>query len=94
MNLEIIEKQVLFWNKAALLAPIFVTSILGCFWFFQISDIQHLFFIACGLYFATAIIWWWWTMKSIHLILKLMSSTSIELNEVATELKSIRKEIR
>jgi len=46
------------------------------------------------LYFLTAVIWWWWTMKSVHLLVKTLTSTRESVVEVAAELKSIRKELQ
>ena len=93
MTLEKLEQQVLVWNRAAILAPIFFTGLLMVSWFFSLCSTQMLFFIACGLYFLTAIIWWWWTMKSIHLLVKTLTSTKDGVIEVAQELKSIREEL-
>jgi len=94
ITLETLERQVLFWNRAAILAPIFFTGLLMVAYFFQVCGIQTLFFIACGLYFATAVIWWWWTMKSIHLLVRVLASTNVGIREVSTELRSIRKELQ
>ena len=93
MTLEKLEQQVLVWNRAAILAPIFFTGLLMVAWFLSLCSTQMLFFIACGLYFATAVIWWWWTMKSIHLLVKTLTSTKDGVVEVAAELKSIREEL-
>jgi hypothetical protein len=93
MTLEKLERQVLLWNRAAILAPVFFTGMLMIVWFFQLCNLQTLFFIACGLYFFTAVIWWWWTMKSIHLLVKTLTSTRNGIYEVADELRSIRYEI-
>jgi hypothetical protein len=46
------------------------------------------------LYFGTAVIWWWWTMKSIHLLVKTLTSTKDGVQEVAAELKAIRVELQ
>ena len=93
MTLEKLERQVLLWNKAAILAPIFFTGLLMLAWLFSLCSTQTLFFIACGMYFATAVIWWWWTMKSIHMLVKILSSTNIGIKEVSNELKNIREEL-
>jgi len=94
ITLEALERQVLLWNRAAILAPIFFTGLLMVTWFFGICDLQTLFFIACGLYFGTAVIWWWWTMTSIRLLVRTLTSTKEGVQEVAAELKSIRKELQ
>ena len=94
MTLEQLEKQVLLWNKAAILVPIFVTGMLMVAYFFNLCSIDTLFYIACGMYFFTAIVWWWWTMKSVHLLVKTLSATKEGVIEVAAELKSIRKELQ
>jgi hypothetical protein len=94
MTLEQLEKQVLLWNKAAILVPIFVTGMLMVAYFFNMCSIDALFYIACGMYFFTAIVWWWWTMKSVHLLVKTLSATKEGVIEIATELKSIRKELQ
>lgn len=94
MTLEKLEQQVLMWNRAAILAPIFFTGLLMVAWLLNLCNTQTLFFIACGLYFATAVIWWWWTMKSIHLLVKVLQSTSTGVVQVADELKIIREELQ
>ena len=94
MTLEKIERQLLFWNNAAIIAPTFFTVLLSVLWATNLYHIEVLFFIACGLYFITAIIWWWWTMKSLYMILKLMDNTNNNLEEVSVELKHIRKDIQ
>lgn len=93
MTLERLERQVLLWNKAAILAPIFFTGLLMVAWLLSFCSTQTLFFIACGLYFLTAIIWWWWTMTSIRLLVKTLTGTQQGVVEVAEELKAIREEL-
>lgn len=94
MNLEMLEKQVLLWNRLAILVPIFVTGTLMLAYFFEVCSLEMLFYIACGMYFFTAVVWWWWTMKSIHLLVRTLSSTKDGVTEVAAELKQIRKELQ
>ena len=92
MNLEKLERQVLLWNKAAIVAPIFFTGLLMVAWLLSFCSTQTLFFIACGLYFLTAVIWWWWTMTSIRLLVKTLTGTQQGVIEVAEELRAIREE--
>lgn len=93
MNLDDLEKQVSFWNKAAMIVPIFFTTIIVSGWLFQFYQLQTLFFIACGLYFTTAVIWWWWTMKSVNLLVNVLKKTAQGIETVSKELKIIRSEI-
>jgi hypothetical protein len=93
MTLEKLERQVLLWNKAAILAPIFFTGLLMVAWLLSFCSTQTLFFIACGLYFLTAVIWWWWTMTSIRLLVKTLTGTQQGVVEVAEELRAIREEL-
>jgi hypothetical protein len=93
MTLEKLERQVLLWNKAAILAPIFFTGLLMVAWLLSFCSTQTLFFIACGLYFLTAVIWWWWTMTSIRLLVKTLTGTQQGVIEVAEELRAIREEL-
>lgn len=93
MNLETLERQVLLWNRAAIVAPIFFTGVLFVAYFFQVCNLETLFFIACGLYFATAVVWWWWTMASIRLLVNTLTTTKNGVVEVAAELKAIREEL-
>jgi hypothetical protein len=94
MTLEKLERQVLLWNKAAILAPIFFTGLLMVAWLLSFCSTQTLFFIACGLYFLTAVIWWWWTMTSIRLLVKTLTGTQQGVVEVAEELRAIREELK
>ena len=93
MTLEKLERQVLLWNKAAILAPIFFTGLLMVAWLLSFCSTQTLFFIACGLYFLTAVIWWWWTMTSIRLLVRTLTGTQQGVVEVAEELRAIREEL-
>jgi hypothetical protein len=93
MTLEQLERQVLLWNRAAILAPIFFTGLLMVAWLLSFCSTQTLFFIACGLYFLTAVIWWWWTMTSIRLLVKTLTGTQRGVIEVAEELRAIREEL-
>jgi hypothetical protein len=93
MTLEKLERQVLLWNKAAILAPIFFTGLLMVAWLLSFCSTQTLFFIACGLYFLTAVIWWWWTMTSIRLLVKTLTGAQQGVVEVAQELRNIREEL-
>ena len=93
MKIESLERQVLMWNKAAIIAPVFFTGILMVMYSFGLCDLETLFLVACGLYFGTAVIWWWWTMKSIHLLVKTLTSTRDGVQQVAAELKNIREEL-
>ena len=94
MTLDNLEKQVLLWNRAAILVPIFVTGVLMLAYFFNLCEIETLFYIASGMYFFTAVIWWWWTMKSVQLLVKTLTATQQGVEIVAEELQSIRKELQ
>tara|TARA_B100001287_G_C22684018_1_gene532176 strand:+ start:1103 stop:1408 length:306 start_codon:yes stop_codon:yes gene_type:complete len=94
LNLEQLERQVLLWNRAAILAPIFFTALLAAVFLTGVCDLRTLFFIACGLYFTTAVIWWWWTMRSVQMLIKVLVNTDVGIREVSAELKSIRKELQ
>ena len=93
MTLENLERQVLVWNQAAILVPVISTALLGFAYIFALLNLETLFFVASGLYIITAVVWWWWTMKSIHLLVKVLQGTNEGIVEVAGELKAIRKEI-
>lgn len=94
MTLEQLEAQVLLWTRAAIVVPIFFTGLLMLAYTFGISSLRELFFIACGLYFTTAVIWWWWTMKSVQLLVRILSKANANVESVAEELISIRKELQ
>ena len=87
MTLDKLEQQVVLWSRMALLVPIVVSGLLGILYFCELYQLRILFFIACGLYFATAVIWWWWTMKSIHLLVRIMKTANEGISEVSDELK-------
>tara|TARA_B100000035_G_scaffold314248_1_gene330001 strand:+ start:2024 stop:2329 length:306 start_codon:yes stop_codon:yes gene_type:complete len=94
MTLDKLEHQVVLWSRMALLVPIVVSGLLGILYFCELWQLRTLFFIACGLYFTTAVIWWWWTMKSIHLLVRIMKTANEGISEVSDELKNIRKELQ
>lgn len=93
MNLDNLEEQVLIWNRAAVSIPIIFTLIIVVFYCTAIFSLTTLVFIACGLYFITAVVWWWWTMKSIHLLVHVLKGTKQGVTEVAIELRNIRNEL-
>lgn len=94
MEIEKLEKQVKLWTRAAIIIPTLITIILAVVWYLSLLSLETLFFVACGMYFGTAIIWWWWTMKSIHLLVEILKSTNHGIIEVSDELKTIRKELQ
>lgn len=93
MNLEKIEKQVLLWEKAAIIVPIIVTAILAGLWLASVFSFETLFYITCGMYFITAIIWWWWTMTTMRYVVGILKSTNSGIHAVSGELRNIRKEM-
>ena len=92
MRLETLEKQSILWTRLSVLVPIFVTIFLMLTYFFEITDVKTLFYIACGLYFTTAIIWWWWTMKSICFVIQILKNTKQDIKDVIKEVHSIQKD--
>jgi len=94
MTLEKLEAQVLLWTRAAIVVPIFFTGLLMLAYTFEVCSLRELFLIACGLYFTTAVIWWWWTMKSVQLLVRILSKANTNVESVAEELQSIRKELQ
>ena len=94
MTLEKLRLQVLWWNKAAIVAPILVTGFLCLLYFAAICPPDMLFFAACGLYFMTAVIWWWWTMRGIAYLIKLLQQMNADMLHATSELRGIRKELQ
>jgi len=94
LNLEQLERQVLLWNRAAILAPIFFTALLAAVFLTGVCDLRTLFFIACGLYYTTAVIWWWWTMRGIVYLIKLLQQMNNDMTFATNELQGIRKELQ
>ena len=94
MTLEKLEAQVLLWTRAAIVVPIFFTGLLMLAYSLELCSLQQLFFIACGLYFTTAVVWWWWTMKSVQLLVRILSKANSNVETVARELISIREELQ
>lgn len=90
---EQLETQVIIWSRLSIIAPLFFTGLLGTLFLINIIAIEMLFYIACGLYFFTAVIWWWWTMHSIVFLSRLLKNANIKLDNVAAEIIDLRKEI-
>ena len=93
MDLNKIEQQVLLWERAAIIVPIIVTAILAIFWLGSVFSFEILFYITCGMYFGTAIIWWWWTMTTMRYVIGILQSTNAGISSVSAELRNIRNEI-
>lgn len=90
---EQLEQQALLWNKLAIIAPVFFTGLLLAIYWLQILHIDMLFYVACGLYFTTAIVWWWWTMHSIVFLTRLLVATNKKLEKISIDIIDLRKEI-
>lgn len=93
MDLEKIEKEVLWWNRAAVVLPIVSTAILFLLYRLNFAELYILFYIALSLYIVTAITWWWWTMKNIVYLTKLLTRTTDEIKTVVDEVKDMRNTI-
>jgi hypothetical protein len=92
-TIEQLEYQVMMWSKLSIIAPLFFTGFLGILFLVNIIAIELLFYIACGLYFFTAVIWWWWTMHSIVFLSRLLKNANLKLDKVTAEIIDLRKEI-
>lgn len=90
---EQLEIQAKVWGKLSIIAPIFFTLILAVVYWFSLLKVEILFYIACGLYFGTAIIWWWWTMHSIVFLTRLLVATNKKLEKISIDIIDLRKEI-
>lgn len=93
MDLEKIEKEVIWWNRAAVMLPIVSTTILLLFYRLDLAELHVLFYIALSLYIVTAITWWWWTMKNIVHLAKILTKSTDEIKSVIQEVKDMRKDI-
>ena len=93
MTLEKLKEEVLYWNRLAIVVPITVTLILGFLYFCTLLEAETLFYLACFLYFSTAVIWWWWTMRGITYLANLMRSMQEDIAQAANDIKDIKQEI-
>lgn len=93
MDLEKIEKEVLWWNRAAVALPIMSTVILLLLYNLDLAELHLLFYIALSLYIVTAITWWWWTMKNIIFLAKLLTRNADKIKTVVDEVKDMRNTI-
>jgi hypothetical protein len=93
LTLEKLKKEILYWNRLAIVVPIAVTLILGFLYFCTILEAEILFYLACFLYFSTAVIWWWWTMRGLIYLADLMRSMREDIAEATNDIKDIKQEI-
>ena len=93
MNLKKIEKEVVWWNRAAVILPIISTVTLFLLYKLDLSELPVLFYIALSLYVVTAITWWWWTMKNIVHLASLLTKTTKDIQLVIDEVKDMRNNI-
>lgn len=93
MDLEKIEKEIIWWNRAAVMLPVISTAILLLFYRLDLVALQVLFYIALSLYIVTAVTWWWWTMKNIMYLAKVLTKSTNEIEIVIQEVKDMRKDI-
>ncbi len=94
MNTEKIQKEVMWWNRAALIVPIVSTLLLFIAYQLGLADLYVLFYIALGMYIITAIVWWWWTMKNVIYLSKVLFRTSNNINIVVSEIKHMKDELK
>lgn len=93
MEIERLEKSVVWWNRAALIVPLLSTALMFTAYKLSLVDLYVLFYCALSAYILTAIIWWWWTMKNIVYLAKVLARTTVNIRDVVTEVKSMKQEI-
>lgn len=93
MELTNLDKQIIFWSRAAIVLPVVTTLVLTIVYFLALIDIETLFFIAAGLYLITAAVWWWWTMTKIIYLYKKINKTSFDIYNISKEVSSIKQNI-
>jgi Tfp pilus assembly protein PilO len=71
------------------LAAIVLLDLLG--W----ADLHNkvLFVILVG-FFTSGVIWWWWAIDTIADLTRLLIKTEKDFNELKTEIKSIKQEVK
>ncbi len=94
MSEEQIEKEVLWWNRAALLVPVCSTILLFVIYQLGLAELYILFYIALAMYITTAVTWWWWTMKNIIYLSKLLFRTTQNIGEVVNEVKYMKDDLK
>lgn len=87
--------QISIWAWAATILPLvalaglFFLEMIGLRSYYHVSLV-----IGATFMFAVSVVWWWWALYTIAGVTKLLGKTSENLDEVTTEVKDLKKEIK
>ena len=88
-------RQISIWAWAATVLPLvalaglFFLEMIGMRTYYHVSLV-----IGCTIMFAISVFWWWWALYTIAGVTALLGKTSDNLNEVTTEVKEIKDDIK
>ena len=89
-----IEKQVQQWDLYAKIVPTAFLLMSFLFISFGIINFDALFYIGMILFSFTAVTWWFWTIFSIRFLIRLLRKSSINLLDVALDLKEAKTDLK
>lgn len=87
--------QAKFWITLASILPL--TALAG-FYFIQtigwITDLEKVLSVGAIAMFAIASAWWWWAVYTIIAFARVLNNTDSNLQEIKTNIKSIRQDLQ
>jgi len=87
--------QISIWAWAATVLPLVALAGLFFMEFIGLRSYYHVSLtIGATVMFAVSVVWWWWALYTIAGVTSLLGKTSENLNEVTTEVKEIKNEIK
>jgi len=86
-----IARQVQWWDLYAKLSPLAFIAVMSVFYFTGALTFIQILYVAGVIFATTAITWWFWTIHTISAISKKLQKAETGVNEVLSELKSIRQ---
>ena len=87
--------QISIWAWAATVLPLVALAGLFFMEFIGLRSYYHVALtIGATVMFAVSVVWWWWALYTIAGVTNLLGKTSENLNEVTTEVKEIKKDIK
>ena len=87
-------RQIRLWTWAAAVLPITALAALVFVWhFFDNTILGYALIAGETLMFSIAVVWWWWAMYTMRNLVRHWDSTRNNVEEVLSDIKSIRKVI-
>ena len=87
-------REVKIWDILARAVPMSSLIMLAVLHFFEATTLIELILeILLGIFFVSCFIWWYWAIIKISQTVRHMQNTQLKFNELAEELRSLRRAV-